>query len=103
MIFGIISLFLTLLLGPIGVIGRMAVHLHVLMNRLSVSPELLGLVVVVPLPLISILFGAIGLFLAFRRPEKYGGKIIAPVGIVLSLFSIVIFAGFFLYGMSRFF
>ena len=103
MLLGIISLFLTLLLGPIGAIRSMAHAFAMLIKRLWLSPELLGLVILVFLPLISILFGAIGLFMAFRWPERYGGKIIAPVGITLSLLSIFIFAAVFLYGLSRFF
>jgi hypothetical protein len=103
MILGIISLFLTLVLGPIGAIRSMAMASYRLITRLSPSPELLGLVILILLPPISILFAAIGLFLAFRRPEKYGGKIIAPVGITLSLLSILIFGAFFAYGLYFFF
>lgn len=103
MILGIISLLLTLLLGPIGTIRILAEHFYRLIDRLQFSLELLGLLILVGLPLISILFGAIGLFMAFRWPERYGGKIIAPVGITLSLLSIFIFAAVFLYGLSRFF
>lgn len=103
LILSIISLLLTLVLGPLGTIGRMAFHFYRLITRLRFAPELLGLFVLVILPLISILLAIIGLFLAFRRPKKFGGKISAPVGIVLSLLSIVIFAAFFFYTMSRFF
>ena len=102
-ILGIINLVLTLVLGTTGGIGSLARAVYRLILGLRLSLELLALVILILLPLISIVFGVIGLIQAFRQPARYGGEIIAAVGIILSLFSGLIFILWIFYWMLHFF
>ena len=78
LVIGIVALLATSLLFILHIVFRMGLILWPMMAFVLLS-------------FLGIALGAVGLFLAFRTPAKYGGKLASTVGILTSLLVPVVF------------